>query len=168
MAGSTPASVIASPAANAPRARSVSLTREAWRRFCRHKMAVLSLIILLTMVALVVFGPLVWKVAINDIDFGARLKGPSWAHPFGTDDLGQDIFARMLYGGRISLARPAQHQADPVGRNGWSADLAGHRPAQSEKKQCCAGHAPDAHLDHSAFAPGHCHAVQGQRSQRRP
>lgn len=104
MAGSTPASVIASPVAAAPGARSVSLTREAWRRFCRHKMAVLSLIILLTMVALVVFGPLVWKVAINDIDFGARLKGPSWAHPFGTDDLGQDIFARMLYGGRISLA----------------------------------------------------------------
>ena len=67
-------------------------------------MAVVSLIVLLTMVALVVFGPLVWKVAINEIDFGARLKGPSLTHPFGTDDLGQDIFARMLYGGRISLA----------------------------------------------------------------
>jgi peptide/nickel transport system permease protein len=67
-------------------------------------MAVVSLVILLSMVLLVVFGPLVWKVAINDIDFSARLKGPSWAHPFGTDDLGQDIFARMLYGGRISLA----------------------------------------------------------------
>jgi peptide/nickel transport system permease protein len=67
-------------------------------------MAVFSLVLLLTMVALVVFGPLVWKVAINEIDFGARLKGPSLVHPFGTDDLGQDIFARMLYGGRISLA----------------------------------------------------------------
>lgn len=107
MAGSTPASVIASavPVADtAVRARHVSPTREAWRRFCRHKMAVVSLVLLLTMVALVVFGPLVWKVAINEIDFGARLKGPSLAHPFGTDDLGQDIFARMLYGGRISLA----------------------------------------------------------------
>ena len=107
MAGSTPASVIASAvplAATAVRARHVSPTREAWRRFCRHKMAVVSLVLLLTMVALVVFGPLVWKVAINEIDFGARLKGPSLAHPFGTDDLGQDIFARMLYGGRISLA----------------------------------------------------------------
>ena len=107
MAGSTPASVIASTApvvVNAVRARHISPTREAWRRFCRHKMAVVSLVVLLTMVALVVFGPLVWKVAINEIDFGARLKGPSWSHPFGTDDLGQDIFARMLYGGRISLA----------------------------------------------------------------
>jgi peptide/nickel transport system permease protein len=107
MAGLIPASVIASAVPDsAPmvRARQVSPTREAWRRFCRHKMAVVSLVILLSMVLLVVFGPLVWKVAINDIDFSARLKGPSMTHPFGTDDLGQDIFARMLYGGRISLA----------------------------------------------------------------
>jgi peptide/nickel transport system permease protein len=86
------------------RQKQISPTREAWRRFCRHKMAVVSLVILSAMVLLVVFGPLVWKVAINEIDFTARLKGPSLAHPFGTDDLGQDIFARMLYGGRISLA----------------------------------------------------------------
>ena len=56
------------------------------------------------MVALVVLGPLVWKVAINDIDFAAKLNGPSLAHPMGTDDLGQDMLARMMYGGRISLA----------------------------------------------------------------
>ena len=67
-------------------------------------MALAGLVVLLTMVLLVVFGPILWKVAINDIDFAARLKGPSAGHPFGTDDLGQDIFARMLYGGRISLA----------------------------------------------------------------
>jgi peptide/nickel transport system permease protein len=67
-------------------------------------MAVLSLVVLSTMVLLVIFGPMWWKVAINDIDFSARLQGPSMAHPFGTDDLGQDIFARMLYGGRISIA----------------------------------------------------------------
>ena len=101
MAGSTPASVTGSPLAPPPQ---VSLAHEAWRRFKRHKMAVLSLLVLLTMVLLVVAGPLVWKVAINDIDFTARLKGPSGAHPLGTDDLGQDLLARMLYGGRISLA----------------------------------------------------------------
>jgi peptide/nickel transport system permease protein len=67
-------------------------------------MAVLSLGVLLVMVLLVVFGPLFWRVPINDIDFTARLAGPSWAHPLGTDDLGQDLFARVLYGGRISLA----------------------------------------------------------------
>jgi peptide/nickel transport system permease protein len=67
-------------------------------------MAMLSLILLLTMVLLVFVGPMVWKVAINDIDFSARLKPPSYAHPLGTDDLGQDLLARILYGGRISLA----------------------------------------------------------------
>jgi len=67
-------------------------------------MALVSLAVLLAMVLLVVLGPLLWKVAINEIDFTARLKGPSAAHPLGTDDLGQDLFARMLYGGRISLA----------------------------------------------------------------
>ena len=52
----------------------------------------------------VLVGPLVWRVPINEIDFAAKLQGPSWAHPFGTDDLGQDVLARLLYGGRISLA----------------------------------------------------------------
>ena len=102
MVGSTLASrtVDAAPA----RAPSTSLAGEAWRRFKRHKMAVVSLVVLVVMVLMVIFGPLFWKLAINEIDFSARLKPPSLAHPFGTDDLGQDIFARMLYGGRISLA----------------------------------------------------------------
>ena len=56
------------------------------------------------MILAVAFGPLVWRVQINEIDFTAQLQGPSWAHPLGTDDLGQDLLARMLYGGRISLA----------------------------------------------------------------
>jgi peptide/nickel transport system permease protein len=103
MAGSTLASATAEISA-APRARPISLWREAWRRFCRHRMAVVSLVLLVIMVLLVAFGPLVWKLAINDIDFTARLEGPSAKHPFGTDDLGQDLLARMLYGGRISLA----------------------------------------------------------------
>ncbi len=56
------------------------------------------------MVLAVLFGPFVYRVPINEIDFKAKLKTPSWAHPMGTDDLGQDVLARMLYGGRISLA----------------------------------------------------------------
>src|SRR6185503_16204439 len=84
--------------------RSVSPWAEAWRRFKRHRLAVIGLVVLALMVLLVAFGPFVWRVQINDIDFSARLNTPSPNHPFGTDDLGQDIFARMLYGGRISLA----------------------------------------------------------------
>jgi len=99
MAGSIPASATASAAA-----QHVSPWGEAWRRFKRHRMAMLSLVILALMVAAVLLGPMVWKLAINDIDFTARLKGPSLGHPLGTDDLGQDLLARLLYGGRISLA----------------------------------------------------------------
>jgi len=77
---------------------------ETWRRFRRHKLAAASTAILTAMLLAVAFGPLLWQVPINDIDFSAHLEGPSWNHPFGTDDLGQDLLARMLYGGRISLA----------------------------------------------------------------
>lgn len=101
MAGSIPASATAELSARRP---VVSPATEAWRRFRRHRMAVLSLVVLAMMVLLVVLGPLVWRVPINDIDFTARLASPSWAHPLGTDDLGQDLLARILYGGRISLA----------------------------------------------------------------
>ena len=80
------------------------LGSETWRRFRRHRLAVASTVILTAMLLAVAFGPLVWRVPINDIDFSAHLDGPSWTHPFGTDDLGQDLFARMLHGGRISLA----------------------------------------------------------------
>ena len=81
-----------------------SAAGEIWRRFRRHKLAVASAVILALMALAVALGPLLWRVPINDIDFGAHLEGPSWNHPFGTDDLGQDLLARMLYGGRISLA----------------------------------------------------------------
>jgi peptide/nickel transport system permease protein len=111
MAGSTPVSLSAE--APAPAAAAVASPRkrpplspglEAWRRFRRHRLAVASGIVLLLLVAAITVGPLLWRVPINEIDFTAKLEGPSWAHPFGTDDLGQDLLARLLYGGRISLA----------------------------------------------------------------
>jgi peptide/nickel transport system permease protein len=102
MAGSTPVSVTAEVAA--PRRAATSPWAEAWRRFRRHRMALFSLCLLVLMVLAVVVGPFFWKVAINDIDFTARMTTPSLAHPMGTDDLGQDILARILYGGRISIA----------------------------------------------------------------
>ena len=108
MAGSTRASptvdTARAPAGTVARTRHVTPWAEAWRRFRRHRLAVASTVILLAMIFAVAFGPLLWRVQINDIDFTAQLQVPSWAHPLGTDDLGQDLLARMLYGGRISLA----------------------------------------------------------------
>jgi peptide/nickel transport system permease protein len=101
MAGSTPAS--ATPELSKPIA-SVSPWTEAWRRFRRHRLAFWSLWLLTLLVLAVLLGPLFYQVGINEIDFQARLAGPSAKHPLGTDDLGRDLLARMLYGGRISLA----------------------------------------------------------------
>jgi peptide/nickel transport system permease protein len=105
MAGSTHALPTADARARPVAAdKGVSPGLEAWRRFRRHRLAVASAAILGLIILTVVLGPLWWQVPINDIDFTARLTSPSWQHPFGTDDLGQDLFARLLYGGRISLA----------------------------------------------------------------
>jgi peptide/nickel transport system permease protein len=99
MAGST----LATPSAETVAPRS-TLGGEAWKRFRRHKLALAGAVILTLIVGAVLLGPLWWTVPINEIDFSAKLQGPSWAHPLGTDDLGQDLLARMLYGGRISIA----------------------------------------------------------------
>jgi peptide/nickel transport system permease protein len=56
------------------------------------------------MILALLLGPLIWPVPINAIDFAAQLQGPSLSHPLGTDDLGQDLLARMIYGGRISMS----------------------------------------------------------------
>ena len=88
----------------AGRERGRSLWAESWRRFRKHRLAMVGATLLAIMVVAVVLGPFVYRVPINEIDFRAKLKSPSWAHPLGTDDLGQDLLARMLYGGRISLA----------------------------------------------------------------
>ena len=90
------------PVAVAP--QRASLWRDALRRFRRHRLAMIGTTVLLVMVVAVVAGPLAWRLPVNEIDFKQKLKGPTWSHPLGTDDLGQDLLARMLYGGRISLA----------------------------------------------------------------
>lgn len=100
MAGSILASATASPA----RRPQIGPWQEAWRRFRKHRLAVVSAAVLVILILGVVIGPLFWTVPIDDIDFSAMLQGPSLAHPLGTDDLGQDLLARILYGGRISLA----------------------------------------------------------------
>jgi peptide/nickel transport system permease protein len=104
MAGSIPASPIDSARFAGRRATYASPGSETWRRFRRHRLALAGSAVLALMVVAVLLGPVLWRVPIDDIDFAARLAGPSWQHPLGTDDLGQDLLARLLYGGRISLA----------------------------------------------------------------
>ncbi len=78
--------------------------RTAWRQFKRDRTAVLGAIILLLIVVSVTLGPLLYPVSYSDIDFARSTASPSWQHPLGTNDLGQDQLARMLWGGRVSIA----------------------------------------------------------------
>jgi peptide/nickel transport system permease protein len=78
----------------------------AFRRFRRHKLAIFSVCVLLTMILAVVFAPLfeMWLgVGANDVDLFSRMVSPSLSHPLGTDELGRDVLLRLLYGGRVSL-----------------------------------------------------------------
>ncbi|MEC4805730.1 MAG: ABC transporter permease [Jaaginema sp. PMC 1080.18] len=76
----------------------------AWQRFCRDKLALVGSIILIVMVLGVIFGPFLYRVPFDEIDFANAIAPPSLAHLLGTNDLGQDQLARLLIGGRISLA----------------------------------------------------------------
>ena len=101
---SVPIAVVGPSAAAAGlRQQPRSLWGDAWRRFRRHKLALAGAIVYLLLIVLTVVGPLIWTRSINDIDF-ASSNSFSSTHPLGTDDLGRDVLARILWGGRISLA----------------------------------------------------------------
>lgn len=87
-----------------------TLRQDVWAQFRTHKGAMLGLIILCLLVAFVVLGPFVWRVDPARVEPDAakmimsRNKPPSWAHPLGTDQLARDMLARLMSGGKVSLA----------------------------------------------------------------
>lgn len=74
-----------------------------WRRFRRHKLALFGLAVIILFTALAVFAPVISPHDPNAIDLRALNRGPTAQHWFGTDELGRDVFTRLLYAGRISL-----------------------------------------------------------------
>ena len=88
--------------------KSRSLWSDAWRQFRKHKLALLGTAVLLTICLMVMLGPFVYRAdpqAINILNsrVGPSLFGENGFHPMGYDDLGHDIFARVLSGGRKSI-----------------------------------------------------------------
>jgi peptide/nickel transport system permease protein len=80
-----------------------SLWSDVWFQFRHHRGAMMGVVIFGVIVFLVVFGPWIWNVDPTYIDVRARNAWPSLAHPMGTDNIGRDIFAQVLQGGRVSL-----------------------------------------------------------------
>jgi len=81
-----------------------SYFKDAWRRLKENKVAIISLIILLVLVFMVIFGPMISGYQFEEIDKTARNEFPSASHWFGTDKLGRDLFARVWVGGRVSIS----------------------------------------------------------------
>lgn len=73
------------------------------KKLLRNKFAVAGLLIIFLLITAAVFAPLISPYAPSEQNLSERLMKPSMTHFFGTDDLGRDIFSRMIYGARISL-----------------------------------------------------------------
>ena len=82
-----------------------SLMADAWGALKQNKAALFSFVTMALMVILVILGPLLSPFAIDQTDWYQLSARPSFSsgHIFGTDDLGRDLFVRVMYGGRISL-----------------------------------------------------------------
>jgi peptide/nickel transport system permease protein len=81
-----------------------SLWGNAWRQFRRHRLAMAGLVLISFFFLATFIGTLVYPRAIDEIDFARADASPSWSYPFGNDSLGQDMLARILWGGRVSLS----------------------------------------------------------------
>jgi peptide/nickel transport system permease protein len=95
----------------------LSPAQMGWRRFRKHKMAMFGVASLVVLTLYSTVGGLLWgrgycapikrevhgEAWANCNDTSLKLTPPTAGHPFGTDDIGRDIFARTIYGGQISL-----------------------------------------------------------------
>jgi peptide/nickel transport system permease protein len=80
-----------------------SLLRQAVRRFFRHRLAMIGLVLLTILFLLAIFLPILLPLDPTRTDYGAIRQPPGPDHILGADLSGRDIFARLVYGTRISL-----------------------------------------------------------------
>ena len=83
---------------------SKSYWQDVSSRLMKDKLAVLGLVIIILILLMAVFGPMLSKYEYDELDFMVSNEAPNLDHLFGTDLFGRDIFVRVLYGARISLA----------------------------------------------------------------
>ncbi len=82
-----------------------SLWSDAWTAYRRHRMAMIGTVVLAILVVAVIVGPLLMPMDPSSVgDFANAFQPPSVSHPMGTDPLGRDLMAMILYGGRVSIA----------------------------------------------------------------
>lgn len=84
-------------------AQPVSRAQLVWKRLRSSKQFWIGSSVILAIVLWAIFGPMFWHIAHDERDYFSLNQAPSLAHPFGTDTLGYDIYARVMAGLRISL-----------------------------------------------------------------
>ena len=85
------------------RSRRRAQRKEAWVRLYRNKAAMVGLAILLMLFIVAIFAPIIAPYHYDEQNYQIANQYPSFAHPFGTDNLGRDILSRLIYGSRVSL-----------------------------------------------------------------
>ncbi len=81
-----------------------SYWRQVFKRLKKHRIAMIGFFMLISIIAIVLLGPLIWRVdPVAQLEGPQEFLSPSAAHPFGTDDYARDVLARFFFGGRISL-----------------------------------------------------------------
>ncbi len=83
---------------------SLSYWQDAWRRLRRNKVAMVCLVVIVIIVLAAIIGPEIIPYSYSDQIRGDESQWPNLKHPLGTDSLGRDMLARILYGARISLS----------------------------------------------------------------
>ena len=78
--------------------------QDAWRRLKENKVAIVSLVMLVFLAVISIFGPMLSKFNYYSNNMNVLNVNPNSVHYFGTDELGRDLYVRVLYGMRISLA----------------------------------------------------------------
>lgn len=84
--------------------KNTSYAQMVWKRFKRHKLALVGLIFLATIIVLAILAPIITSYSYEETDVEHSMQAPSKLHWLGTDRIGRDIFSRMVWGSRISLS----------------------------------------------------------------
>ncbi len=83
---------------------STSMLKIIFRQYCKNKLAVAGAIVIIVLSLAAIFSSLLTRYDPDAINLNEIYQTPSWQHPFGTDMNGRDVFARVLFGARISMS----------------------------------------------------------------
>jgi peptide/nickel transport system permease protein len=84
--------------------QSTSMLKIIFRQYIKNKLAIAGAIVIIILSVAAIFSPLLTRFDPDAINLNEIYQPPSWHHPFGTDMNGRDVFARVLYGARISMS----------------------------------------------------------------